>query len=282
MLTNTSAWTHHRDVPNHGCHRGYALILYKLCVQTYLCTRSHSSDEIFDACGVILVGIGLHIHNSSRIWRIPFAFQLVPTGIMALGLLTVPESPRWLASKGRSNEALENLAYLRRRLPSSQDVLYELAEIEAALAEEREARAHLGPREAFFGRGNLPRFLIAFFIFFLQQWCGQNSVGYYAPQIFTSVRNLFLFDLCLIRFRSVTRVPPTRFSLRECTVWSRSSQRQYSSFSFSMPGDGNLYCLSLPLGWEPCFSSSVLSSRYIRQRQLHNPILLLRGGRWQQ
>ncbi|KAF8488825.1 hypothetical protein F5888DRAFT_1870121 [Russula emetica] len=87
-------------------------------------------------------GISLHILNSSRIWHIPFAFQLVPTGIMALGLLTVPESPCWLASKGCSNEALKNLAYLRRRLPSFQDILHELAKIEAALAEER---LFLGP-----------------------------------------------------------------------------------------------------------------------------------------
>jgi hypothetical protein len=30
-------------------------------------------------------------------------------------------------------------------------------------------------------------FVIAFAIFTLQQWSGQNSVGYYAPQIFTSI-----------------------------------------------------------------------------------------------
>lgn len=111
----------------------------------------------------------------------------MPAGIMALGLLTVRESPRWLASKGRHAEAHENLAYLRRNQLDSEEVLHELAEIEAALTEERNARANLGLREAFFGRGNFVRFLIAFFIFFLQQWCGQNSVSYYAPQIFTSV-----------------------------------------------------------------------------------------------
>jgi len=62
-----------------------------------------------------------------------------------------------------------------------------MAEIEAAINEEREARQGLGIREAFFGKGNFIRFVIAFVIFLLQQWSGQNSVGYYAPQIFTSV-----------------------------------------------------------------------------------------------
>ena len=114
---------------------------------------------------------------------------------MALGLLTVRESPRWLASKGRSSEALTNLAYLRRRTSNSYEVRHELAEIEAGITEEREARANLGLRDAFLGRGNFIRFFIAFSIFFLQQWCGQNSVGYYAPQIFTSV-SAFCFSSC--------------------------------------------------------------------------------------
>jgi hypothetical protein len=51
-----------------------------------------------------------------------------------------------------------------------------MAEIEAAILEEREARDGLGWKEAFFGKGNFIRFFIAFFIFLLQQWAGQNSV----------------------------------------------------------------------------------------------------------
>ena len=97
------------------------------------------------------------------------------------------ESPRWLASKGRLEEAIQNLAYLRRETYNSPSVRHEMAEIEAAIIEEREARQGLGIKEAFFGKGNFIRFVIAFVIFLLQQWSGQNSVGYYAPQIFSSV-----------------------------------------------------------------------------------------------
>lgn len=35
------------------------------------------------------VGIGIHMKRTVNIWRIPFAMQLVPAGIMAIGLFTV-------------------------------------------------------------------------------------------------------------------------------------------------------------------------------------------------
>ena len=60
---------------------------------------------------------------------------------------------------------------------TSPAVLEEYAEIEATIEEERNARKGLGWKEAFFGKGNFIRFVIAFVIFLLQQWGGQNSVG---------------------------------------------------------------------------------------------------------
>ena len=86
------------------------------------------------------------------------------------------ESPRFLASVGKTEQAIANLAYLRREPITAESVISEYAEIEAAINEERQARQGLGLKEAFFGKGNFIRFVIAFVIFMLQQWSGQNSV----------------------------------------------------------------------------------------------------------
>ncbi|KAF7299830.1 Sugar transporter [Mycena chlorophos] len=148
--------------------------------------------QVFVAVGVMLsywvnYGIQVNIKPGPQYWRIPFGLQILPAGIMLFGLLTLKESPRYLASVGRTEEALRNLAYLRKEPETSDVIIHEMAEIEAQIEEEREARAGLGLREAFFGKGNFIRFFIAFFIFVLQQWSGQNSVNYYSPQIFAAI-----------------------------------------------------------------------------------------------
>ncbi|KAG8901791.1 hypothetical protein FRC01_009744 [Tulasnella sp. 417] len=148
--------------------------------------------QIWVATGVMLsyfvnYGMSRHITVGPRVWRVPFGFQLVPGGIMAFGLLFARESPRYLARAGKTEQALDNLAYYRRSTVDDPEVRAEFAEIEATILEEREARAGLGWKEAFFGPGQWIRFVIAFTIFCLQQFAGQNSVGYYAPRIFQSI-----------------------------------------------------------------------------------------------
>ncbi|KAK0199731.1 general substrate transporter [Desarmillaria ectypa] len=115
--------------------------------------------QILVATGVMLsyfinYGIGIHISSGTNVWRIAFGVQLVPAGIMTFGLLTIKESPRWLASVNRKDDALKNLAYLRQLPPTSEQVLHEMAEIEAVTEEERSAREGLQWKEAFFRKGN--------------------------------------------------------------------------------------------------------------------------------
>jgi hypothetical protein len=90
--------------------------------------------------------------------------------------LWIQESPRWLASVNRKAEALQALAYLRKEDEDSDAVICEMAEIEAAIAEEREVQKSIGFGGYISKKGNAIRFFIAFWIFVLQQWSGQNSV----------------------------------------------------------------------------------------------------------
>lgn len=58
----------------------------------------------------------------------------VPGGILGLGMIFVKESPRWLVKRGRNDQALENLIWVRGG--DSEEVQDEFAEIVAGIAEE--------------------------------------------------------------------------------------------------------------------------------------------------
>ncbi|KAG7440770.1 uncharacterized protein BT62DRAFT_937745, partial [Guyanagaster necrorhizus] len=51
-----------------------------------------------------------HPFQWQNVWKILFGVQLAPSSIMTFGLLTIKESPRWLASVNRKDGALKNLA----------------------------------------------------------------------------------------------------------------------------------------------------------------------------
>jgi MFS family permease len=51
--------------------------------------------------------------SSTKQWRIPVGLQLIPGGILCMGMLLVKESTRWLAKKGRHDEAMASLIWVR-------------------------------------------------------------------------------------------------------------------------------------------------------------------------
>lgn len=131
-------------------------------------------------------GVALHIPVSTRQWRVPVAIQLIPGGLMLIGLFFLKESPRWLMKQGRHTEAAESLAYIRCAALDDPEIVRELAEIRAAIEEELNATEGVTWKECL-TPGNRFRFGTAFGLMFCQQFSGTNSIGYYAPQIFQTV-----------------------------------------------------------------------------------------------
>jgi hypothetical protein len=69
-------------------------------------------------------------------FRIPMAIQLIPGGALALGTLILRESPTLLWRKGKREQAIKNLCYLRQLPADHEYMLGEVGRIEARLEEE--------------------------------------------------------------------------------------------------------------------------------------------------
>jgi sugar porter (SP) family MFS transporter len=111
------------------------------------------------------------------VWRIMLSVCAIPAVVLFVGMLRMPESPRWLISKGRHEDALAVLMQVR----TEDRAQAEMDEVEH-LAEE-EAEAHMG------GWSDLSipwvrRILIAGIGLAIAQQCtGINSVMYYGSQL---------------------------------------------------------------------------------------------------
>ncbi|KAM0259867.1 hypothetical protein ACHAQJ_003111 [Trichoderma viride] len=90
-------------------------------------------------------GAAQHVESSTRQWRIPVALQLVPGGILGLGMFLTKESARWLAQRDRHEEALESLIWVRGG--DSTEVRMEFNQIVAGIEEEERQTAGVTWRE---------------------------------------------------------------------------------------------------------------------------------------
>lgn len=58
-------------------------------------------------------GVDQTMEPSHSQWLIPFGVQLIPAGLLLIGAVFIPESPRWLFSKGKREQAIKVLCWMR-------------------------------------------------------------------------------------------------------------------------------------------------------------------------
>ena len=109
-------------------------------------------------------------------WRWMFGLAAIPGAVLFLGMLFVPETPRWLVSKGRLEEARRVI----ERTRPAEVVDAELGEIQEVV------RAEGGWRQLL-ARWVRPALIVGVGLGILQQITGINTVIYYAPTTFKSL-----------------------------------------------------------------------------------------------
>lgn len=117
-------------------------------------------------------------------WRAALGAQVVPGFLLALLLLVMPESPRWLAAHGHRDAAGRVLGRLRGHPAGGTEVEAELCGIEKQLA--HEAGQPMGWRALMQGQGR-KRLAIACTLQLWQQATGINVILYYAARLFSEL-----------------------------------------------------------------------------------------------
>lgn len=105
-----------------------------------------------------------------------------------VALFFVPESPYWLLTKGRVNEARNSLTWLRGWVPFSKveqefNEIYDVLSVRRREAEEAKLLPFYKRVEPFTGRGFIVPFILVSGTFFIGHFSGKTPLQTYAVQV---------------------------------------------------------------------------------------------------
>lgn len=127
-------------------------------------------------------GVAVHIPDITRQWRVPFAVQLIPGGLLVIGAVFLVESPRWLLQRGKREAAARALSKIRKLDETHPYLVEELGEMTAAVEHEQlllGSTSFWAPfRQTFLVKKVLWRLVLGSSLFAFQNGTGINAINY--------------------------------------------------------------------------------------------------------
>jgi SP family xylose:H+ symportor-like MFS transporter len=139
------------------------------------------------AINQLTIGIGILVTNvvnysladkGDHAWRWMFGLGVVPSALFLLGVIFLPESPRWLVKAGKEEKA----ALILNKIGPKSFADSTMQDIEQSMQQTTETSY-----SALFNKAVRPMVLVGITLAIFQQFCGINVVYNYTTTIFKSV-----------------------------------------------------------------------------------------------
>jgi sugar porter (SP) family MFS transporter len=139
-----------------------------------------SLNQLMIVCGILAAFIVNAILASSGDWRLMLGLAAVPSVVLLVGMLFMPETPRYLVHSGEEEAAHEVL----EDLPGDEPPRERIQEIQEV---DEQEEGHSGLAALWRAKWVRPALLVATGLAVFQQLVGINTIIYYAPTTLTNV-----------------------------------------------------------------------------------------------
>ena len=170
--------------------------------------------------------------NGQMAWRWMFWAAAFPALLFCIMATFIPESPRWLAMKGKDSIAFEIL----KKIGGEEYAVAELTAVKTANSKD----ASQAGLKMLFGKPYRKVLLIGVVVAFFQQWSGTNVIFNYAQEIFQSAGYAIGDVLFNIVVTGIANVVFTFVAIFTVDKWGRRSLMKI--------GAGGLFGIYLILG----------------------------------
>jgi hypothetical protein len=134
------------------------------------------------------IGIESSLPSNRFQWQLPVFVQFFPSALLLIGAFFCPETPRWLLSKGKDEQALKNLCWLRALPEDHEYIQYEYRITKEQAETEKLVRGNDGlftlTKQLLTSKGHRYRVMLGFGLIFFKTFSGVQAVNYYSPVIF--------------------------------------------------------------------------------------------------
>lgn len=205
----------------------------------------------------IVIGLSLSVFVAYWLsfgghWRLMFATQGVPVLCLMIGLVFVPESPRWLAFRGQLNEARSVLARINGQAQAEREV----SDIQNELRDESGGFAEL------FIPGVRLALVIGIVLMIFSQLNGVNLILLYTPMLFlkagiTNASDAILNSVYVCSWITLCTLAAfwliRRFSRRSILIWGTIGMAvghllMFLSLTYQLPTAFTLAAMLVPTG----------------------------------